>query len=167
MEVATIPRRLHPAVHQAQAHPLNRGMAGLVAAHLQLQAQTQRAQDQRHHQIGKIRRPPPLALRHHDRHLHRRPRSRLRQGPDDGDGGGRVRLRPPLGSQAPADGAGDEGTGRRRRHVRPKQWGEGGAEPEFRLRPPASGRHPAAPCHRLRLRGVHRGVRAVVRHGLP
>ncbi|AQK82768.1 Putative prolin-rich extensin-like receptor protein kinase family protein [Zea mays] len=81
--------------------------------------------------------------------------------------GGRVRLRPPLGSQAPADGAGDEGTGRRRRHVRPKQWGEGGAEPEFRLRPPASGRHPAAPCHRLRLRGVHRGVRAVVRHGLP
>ncbi|AQK82770.1 proline-rich receptor-like protein kinase PERK12 isoform X1 [Zea mays] len=120
----------------------------------------------------------PGAARPRGRHRDGRPRRggrppaggrrrRLRQGPDDGDGGGRVRLRPPLGSQAPADGAGDEGTGRRRRHVRPKQWGEGGAEPEFRLRPPASGRHPAAPCHRLRLRGVHRGVRAVVRHGLP
>lgn len=59
----------------------------------------------------------PGAARPRGRHRDGRPRRggrppaggrrrRLRQGPDDGDGGGRVRLRPPLGSQAPADGAG-------------------------------------------------------------
>ena len=34
-------------------------------------------------------------------------RGRLQPGPDDRDGGGRGRVRPPLGSQAPADGAGN------------------------------------------------------------
>lgn len=59
----------------------------------------------------------PGAARPRGRHRDGRPRRggrppaggrrrRLRQGTDDGDGGGRVRLRPPLGSQAPADGAG-------------------------------------------------------------